>query len=383
MGFVGERGVVRAWPRPTPIAARLALPSLRSFERPPPEDRAVMARTFVYLFGSGAALLAATIVLPGAPDRELLPLTVVAGIAFAIAVGVLLGFDRTPLWLLRALPAVATGLIAVIVWAGGASLVGAYGMYFFWVVLASCYLFGLRLALFHSGLAIAVCVGVVALRVDVTLPGQRGLLAVGTLVVAAGLVIALRARVSRLIAELDRAAGTDPLTGVLNRRRYEERFAQEIERYHRTGRPVALISADLDHFKRVNDGYGHQAGDRVLREFAAILVQETRAIDVVARLGGDEFVVLAPETEPAGAAALAQRLRRRVGERFRDRPVPLTLSCGVAVMPGDAAAAGQLSRSADLALYRAKTLGRDLVALAQGSAIAQEDSPSRSFSSTK
>ena len=211
----------------------------------------------------------------------------------------------------------------------------------------------------------------------------RALTTAATLVVVTVLVITLRRRITGLIGELDRAAATDPLTGLINRRRFDETFAREIERQGRTGRPLALVSLDLDHFKRINDTHGHEAGDRILREFAALVEAETRAIDIVARLGGDEFVVLAPETGTEGATILAQRLRERTRAAFAERVPAMTVSCGVAVAPEDGAEPVALSRAADRALYRAKMLGRDLVALADGTDGGYEASPSRPLSSTK
>ena len=226
--------------------------------------------------------------------------------------------------------------------------------------------------------------GIALLGLTILMPDAevRALFAAGTLAAVAGVVLTLRGRIARLIGELDRAAGTDPLTGVLNRRRFDEQFAVEVERQHRTERPLALVLLDLDRFKRINDSHGHEAGDRVLREFAAVLEDETRAVDVVARLGGDEFAVLAPETDGAEAAILAERLRERVRACFADRPVPLTVSAGVAIAPNDGPGPIELSRAADRALYRAKSLGRDLVAFARAGR-GGYDVPSRPLSSTK
>jgi diguanylate cyclase (GGDEF)-like protein len=225
----------------------------------------------------------------------------------------------------------------------------------------------------------------VALLVPTILAGDvrlRALLVAATLLVVTALVVKLRGRIDRLIGELDRAATTDPLTGLVNRRRFDESFAREIERQGRTNNPLALLILDLDHFKRINDSHGHEAGDRVLREFAALIEAETRAVDIVARLGGDEFAVLAPDTGAEGAAVLAQRLRERTRDAFSERPEQLTVSCGVAVAPADGTDQVALSRAADRALYRAKVLGRDLVALAIEPG-AYEDSESVPLSSTK
>jgi diguanylate cyclase (GGDEF)-like protein len=130
---------------------------------------------------------------------------------------------------------------------------------------------------------------------------------------------------------------------------------------------VALLLVDIDHFKRVNDLHGHLAGDDVLRAIAAALRQQLGDSDVLGRYGGEEFVVLVPGAEPAGACAVAERLRDRVGAQTvhtGDGRLNVTVSVGVAVLPGHGGELFELLASADLALYRAKRLGRNRVCLA-------------------
>jgi diguanylate cyclase (GGDEF)-like protein len=130
---------------------------------------------------------------------------------------------------------------------------------------------------------------------------------------------------------------------------------------------VALLLVDIDHFKRVNDLHGHLAGDDVLRAIAAALRQQLGDSDVLGRYGGEEFVVLVPGAEPAGACAVAEKLRERVGAQTvhtGDGRLNVTVSVGVAVLPGHGGELFELLASADLALYRAKRLGRNRVCLA-------------------
>lgn len=153
----------------------------------------------------------------------------------------------------------------------------------------------------------------------------------------------------------------DPLTGTGNRRYLEETMAREISRAGRTGGKLCLIMADLDHFKRINDNHGHQAGDRVLEAFGALLRQQTRPTDVVTRFGGEEFVVLMPHTGLAQALVIAERIRTALAAMLID-PLPsaVTASFGVAEF-----AVGEkddaLLRRADQALYVAKQSGRNRV----------------------
>jgi two-component system cell cycle response regulator len=158
-------------------------------------------------------------------------------------------------------------------------------------------------------------------------------------------------------------AETDPLTGLLNRRALSDKLQQEVERAARYGTVLTCVMIDIDHFKAANDRHGHQAGDRVLVQFAELLRREQRSVDVVARYGGEEFVVLLPETGSAGARLFAERVLRRVqnaafGEA--DAPIPITVSLGLATFPDERAPdADSLLRLADRNLLRAKSDGRN------------------------
>ena len=154
---------------------------------------------------------------------------------------------------------------------------------------------------------------------------------------------------------------TDPLTGTGNRRRLEQALATEVNRAERTGGSLCAFMADLDHFKRVNDRYGHEAGDKVLAAFGEILRQRTRATDIAARFGGEEFVVLMPTTDLANATAIAERIRAAIAELQTELLLePITASFGVVErLAGEPAHA--LLRRADVALYEAKRQGRNRV----------------------
>jgi two-component system cell cycle response regulator len=165
---------------------------------------------------------------------------------------------------------------------------------------------------------------------------------------------------------LETLALTDPLTKVLNRRALTERLAAEMERVRRYSSVLSLLLIDLDHFKKINDTFGHLAGDDVLTDVALLLQRAVRAVDVVARYGGEEFVVVLPETGPAGAAAFAERLRELIESNGfaagRGDPINLTTSIGVASYPGfGVETVDDLFGAADQALYRAKTDGRNRV----------------------
>jgi diguanylate cyclase (GGDEF)-like protein/PAS domain S-box-containing protein len=164
--------------------------------------------------------------------------------------------------------------------------------------------------------------------------------------------------------ELRRLATTDTLTGLPNRRYFIERMEQELERFHRYHKPVAVLMLDLDHFKQVNDRYGHAQGDAVLCHFAELVKDTLRKIDLVGRLGGEEFAILLPDTDAEGAELYAERLRGRVEEspcQGEQGSIPFTVSIGLTLfLEQDKGCDPPLAR-ADGALYSAKEKGRNRV----------------------
>jgi len=164
-------------------------------------------------------------------------------------------------------------------------------------------------------------------------------------------------RNAALLSEIEHLATRDGLTGLANRRLFEETLQREVARSHRRQAPLALVVLDVDHFKDVNDTVGHQAGDAVLREVARAMVGNTKASDLPARYGGDEFVVLLPDCTGDDALAVAERLRAAVAVDVT--AVPVTVSAGVGAMPLNAGDGERLVAAADAALYSAKREGRD------------------------
>jgi diguanylate cyclase (GGDEF)-like protein len=171
---------------------------------------------------------------------------------------------------------------------------------------------------------------------------------------------------------VERQAVTDELTGLFNRRRFQEAMATEVERSKRFGQPVGLVLLDLDDFKAVNDTYGHQQGDLVLREVARVLRETSREIDEPARYGGEELAVVLPGTDLEGAYNLAERVRAGIEELALplldgDGNLRVTASFGVATLPGSADDMRELVAAADEALYRAKRAGKNRTVRAEAS----------------
>lgn len=219
------------------------------------------------------------------------------------------------------------------------------------------YLVSLLLGLTASGLALqqgrATLSGVLNYGLHHALVG-------GSLYVLLGVFAAVYARQARLErdrARLSRDALTDPLTGLANRRAFDAALEREVQASLATGRPLSLVTLDLDHFKAVNDTHGHDAGDRVLIGLAALLRAQVRSGDLPARWGGEEFAWLLPGAPAGAAGTTAERLRLAVAAHDFGCG-PLTVSLGVATLrPGESGAA--LFARADAALYRAKQSGRN------------------------
>jgi len=171
------------------------------------------------------------------------------------------------------------------------------------------------------------------------------------------------------ISLLEQENITDPLTGVFNRRYLDRRLNEEVSRARRYSLPLAVLLLDIDHFKQINDKYGHQFGDRVLIYFGELVKHELREEDVLARYGGEEFLVIASQTPREGGKDLAERLRKRLESNSFRLPdesgmsdeIHVTCSIGVTSLEGEVDCVEKLVQSADENLYRAKNSGRNQV----------------------
>jgi len=174
-------------------------------------------------------------------------------------------------------------------------------------------------------------------------------------------------RIINLEQRIIKLASTDSLTGLLNRRAFMERMNEEIRRASREKRPLSLIMSDIDHFKRINDTFGHQVGDMVLQKFTRQLTESSRIYDFVGRYGGEEFVHCLPGADATKAGSVAERIRMRVEAMRivmpdRSEPIQITVSSGTALFrPESDDSLDLMLKRADDALYRAKKAGRNRV----------------------
>lgn len=169
-------------------------------------------------------------------------------------------------------------------------------------------------------------------------------------------------KLERLNDELDLLANTDVLTGARNRRNFMDNLQKEFDRIIRYKRPCSVLMLDIDHFKQVNDTYGHDGGDAVLCMFHATVAQTLRRQDLLARIGGEEFAILTPETDVKGASVLADHILTAVRQSpvvLQNQEIVCTVSIGVAPVISTLDNAEEALKNADVALYKAKNGGRD------------------------
>lgn len=324
-----------------------------------PASRAAMARTLFWFGASAAVVVAATIALPHSTDLDEVALGACGLLAAAIAALALVAYDALPRWTFHALVAGGSVLAtaAIDAWGDG-SLYGP--LPYLWPTVYAFWFFSKKAALVQAGLIGVLFALQLADRDPGYTPAAEWVATVGTLLALGLLVAVARDRINHLISHLSDAARRDPLTGLLNRRGFQEAFDIELERARRTEQALSVIVGDLDHFKNVNDEFGHAVGDEALRDVSRALEEGKRSWDAAARVGGEEFALLAPDTDEHGAYILAERLRvaveRSAGGGGRGG---VTASFGIASFPVHGQTAASLLQAGDQALYAAKRLGRN------------------------
>jgi diguanylate cyclase (GGDEF)-like protein len=342
----------------------------------PSRDRLLMALAFALLFGLGGALGTATLLTPGDPGRDGLPLGLMVGGLYGLAATCLVGRRRLPLRFYELAPALGSCAVGGAMLFAGPSAAPVYGAYLFWIALAAFYFFEFRLAYMHAALASLAYGAALVLQPEV---GQRALywmVGTGSIFLTGSLVALLRSRTEAALERAASAACEDPLTGLQNRRVFDDALRRDLARAKREQGSLGLILFDLDRFKELNDRVGHQAGDRVLRTFGAILHSRLREMDGIARLGGDEFAVIAPGATETEAYRIAERVRGAVEEVERSAEEgDLSVSAGVSIFPRHGDTPTTLFHRADMALYAAKRQGRNRTAIYSSEVVATVSDP--------
>jgi diguanylate cyclase (GGDEF)-like protein len=316
------------------------------------ENRAI-ARSAALIYAGAVVEGLVETAIPGGPEFSLLP----GFAALAIASLVALVGPRLSRRALFALGPLGAALVAV-------ALASTHGpsdaaVMYMWPVLWTAGFYGRR-----GTIAIVACIAVAHAIALATMPPGEGNLdrwvdVVVSVAIVGAVVRGLAGRNDRLVGDLKAEARVDALTGLLNRRGFEERLAVETARATRDSSRLAVITFDLDHFKRVNDERGHEAGDRALAAVGAVIREHARAGDLAARWGGEEFVVVLPREGAAGGHALAERVRAALAATGLG--VTVSAGVGAAEAPFDPRT---LLASADAAMYAAKRAGRDRTVVA-------------------
>ena len=328
----------------------------------PSADPFVMARLQAWLWTGGAALALLITAIPHPPEANVAAFYIVGAAAAATAALLRWRAGHISTLGLQVCAGLGTVMVTVCIFFSGERLGASASdieMLYLWIALYSAYFFSLRAAAVQIAcIAIAYWL-VLAVSSDPDLVGARFAQTIGTLGLVAVIVQTLRNRLAQVVDRLADAARTDPLTGLQNRRGFEETFSVEVERARRHDRVLTVMVGDLDHFKRVNDRLGHPAGDSALMRAGELLDSSHRRTDTVARTGGEEFAVVLPETSETEGYLMAEKLRTAIEDAFRNDTVPLTVSFGLASFPAHGTTSESLLAAADRALYAAKELGRN------------------------
>ena len=325
----------------------------------PRVPRELMGRALAYLFAAGSVLTLLLFALLPHPEASTAGMLTVVGAALVLGTALEIGAEVIPARAYCYVVAAGSALIGAAIYYRG-SPTAAHALFYVWIACFSFYFLSRGMALLQVAFAGGTYASaLLALPEAPANALELWFVMLGTLLVAGALITTVRRRIDERIGRLASAARTDVLTGLLNRRGFEEAFNLELERARRGGHTLSVLVGDLDNFKHVNDRFGHHEGDIVLRQASEILERRQRRFDTVARLGGEEFALLVPDAEDRDAYVLAERLRVSLRDAFERRELPVTISFGVASFPAHGNTHQELIGAADDALYAAKELGRD------------------------
>ena len=325
-----------------------------------PHERPTAARVGGFLLLTGGLLAVILMAVgPGFVHGKTEPTLVIASIAVIVGTICATRPQRIPGWFLPMIGPFGTVLIGLSSVLTGTANDGSELLYM-WTVLYSAYFLPLR----YAGISV-ILVAVVYPPIAISVLGRLGITPsvylVGTSIVTLLIVSSLRRQISGVITASALEARTDKLTGLSNRRSWDEEMTRELARQRRLDSSLCVLMIDLDHFKRLNDTHGHAAGDVALVGVAAILRGLARQSDVLARVGGEEFALLLPDCALDDAANRGEEIRAAIEHASAGWQTPVTVSIGLAALGLHADNGEDLMGAADVALYEAKRHGRNTV----------------------
>jgi diguanylate cyclase (GGDEF)-like protein len=329
---------------------------------PVQDEGRLMRRVAVYQFAAGVPALAISAVLPGIRAADITAIAALCALMAACAVA-LLHAPALPRRVYRVVP-----FIGVFIISAGVAVndpISGTPFFYVWPAVFTAYFFDRRLLIALLGFICATYAPVLILWVEAPLKLSDFTTVVAPVAVAAWTVAVVRQRVRTLLAELHHrlerlrhAADRDPLTDALNRRAFDAILTREANRATRSNLDLSLILFDVDHFKLVNDRFGHAAGDQALVRIASTIADAAGPINIAARLGGEEFAMLLVNADQDAAERVAEQVHGALAESAATYPTHLTVSAGVATLSPQTSTPDTLLLAADRALYRAKQAGR-------------------------
>ncbi|HEX6712518.1 MAG TPA: GGDEF domain-containing protein [Thermoleophilaceae bacterium] len=346
----------------SPLRQRLGLGARDDAALTGVADRNIISRALMYLLAAVGTAVVASVAIPDAPLHHEHAVPVLAGIAYAAAVGVFFGFERLPAWGVHALLLGVTALIAWAVYASG-DAGSPYTIFFVWVAIYAAFFFGPWGAALQVG---GMLGGYGAALLLDNHSDQRALhwaLTASALVLLAVAIQALTARLSRLLERMTAIGRADSATGLYNATAYTEMLDIEVERARRSGARLGIVIAEIDDFAPLSSGPMPASQQQLLADVGSVFRATPRQIDIVARLGAGRFAMLLPYTDEHGAFLLAERIR----ERLTAISAGAHLSFGVAGFPRSGANAQALFQGAETALAEAHQAGGNRVIIFQRS----------------
>lgn len=322
------------------------------------EEKDLMARSLLGLWAIGATVFLVALVADPLSRTQTELLVLLDGVGLIALVIVALERSHLPPWTAEACAYLCQLMVSCVVWAYGADS-ARFALFYLWFSVHAFYFLPWRRA---ARQLVVVGVSYALALAAADMGGKAAVqwtLTMATLAVICTMVAVLRRRVDGLVARLAATAVTDAVTGLGNRRSFDELLEREFERARRANHPLTLVLGDLDDFKVVNDSAGHRAGDEVLRRLAAVLEETCRRPEPPMRLGGDEFGFVLTASDEFDGRRFAERMRVAISQEFAADPHPVTISLGLATYPHHAPGLADLVRAADDAVYAAKRAGRN------------------------